>query len=31
MVAMSPIYGVMAEFDTPEDVLAAAKRAQAQG
>ena len=28
---MSPIYGVMAEFDTPEDVLAAAKRAQAQG
>ena len=28
---MSPIYGLMAEFDTPEDVLAAAKRAQAQG
>jgi hypothetical protein len=31
MPAMSPIYGLMAEFDTPEDVLAAAKRAQAQG
>lgn len=28
---MSPIYGLMAEFDTPEEVLAAAKRAQAQG
>ena len=31
MGAMSSIYGLMAEFDTPEDVLAAAKRAQAQG
>ena len=31
MAARSPIYGLMAEFDTPEDVLAAAKRAQAQG
>lgn len=31
MAAMSPIYGLMAEFDTPEEVLAAAKRAQAQG
>lgn len=31
MGAMSPIYGLMAEFDTPEDVLAAAKHAQAQG
>ena len=31
MAAASPIYGLMAEFDTPEDVLAAAKRAPAQG
>ena len=31
MHASPSIYGLMAEFDTPEDVLAAAKRAQAQG
>jgi hypothetical protein len=31
MHASPPIYGLMAEFDTPEDVLAAATRAQAQG
>jgi hypothetical protein len=31
MRATSPIYGVMAEFDTPEEVLTAAKRAYAHG
>jgi len=31
MGAMTPIYGLMAEFDTPEEVLAAAKRAHGQG
>jgi hypothetical protein len=31
MSKASPIYGLMAEYDTPEEVLAAAKRARAQG
>jgi hypothetical protein len=31
MCAAFPIYGLMAEFDTPEAVLEAAKRAYAQG
>jgi hypothetical protein len=31
MNATLPIYGLMAEFDTPEDLLAAAKHAHAEG
>ncbi len=31
MAARLPIYGLIAEFDTPEEVLAAATRAHAQG
>ncbi len=31
MSAQPAIYGVMAEFDTPEDLLSAAKRAHAEG
>jgi Protein of unknown function (DUF3341) len=31
MGAASPIYGLMAEFDTPDEVLAAAQRAHARG
>jgi hypothetical protein len=31
MSAQTPIHGLLAEFDTPQDLLAAAKRAHAEG